>query len=275
MKKTLGFLAIWLLSITTTYAQAVVDATVTNLSDAKLNVKDQLFKIADVQDLDALTLKYQDIFNDANVKSYFSMAISAPSHIGVTSSKVVGQNIYHAFEMGAKVSTLFSNLLHCNENQIELPKSLNNKVLSYCFKESGLTGKEEGEKLLMQKLLENLKLKTRVTQALQDVLVIDVVDTNKLNLAKAAIKNGTGITEVNTKGKNAILIENGTLGTLSVELKRTLTQEVKINRKDLYTDHYDFNLENDTFESLQQSLLTYGLSLKKEQKSLQKYNFEE
>lgn len=203
------------------------------------------------------------------------MSLSSSLRSGVTSNKVIGSNIYHAVEMGVKVSTLFSNLLHCNENQIELPKRLADKVLSYCFKEEGLASREAGEKLLFKNLLQNLKLKTILTDVMQDVLVVEIVDTLKLNQAKTVQKNKTGITEIKTDGTNVIVIQNGTLNTLLEELKRALTAEVVINRKDLLTDHYDFHLKKDSLEILQASLLKYGLNLKKEQKKLPKYRFED
>ncbi|MEJ5962534.1 hypothetical protein [Pedobacter immunditicola] len=223
---------------------------------------------------DSLSAKYQSAFDDPKIKSYFNLSTSARLRSGVSSSKVIGPNTYHAFEIGSKAITLFSNLLHCNENQIELPKSLKDKYLSYCFKEDSLT-REQGEKLLLKLIVENLKLKTTLTEALQDVVVVEIVDSVKLNLAKAIQKKETGITEINSEGTSAIRIENGSLYTLADELKRALTSQVVIKKKDLYTDHYDFYLHKDSFEVLQQSLLKYGLSLKIEQKNLQKYLFED
>ena len=227
------------------------------------------------QAVDSIATKYLSVLDDANIKSYFNMSLSSGLHAGVTSNKVIGSNVYHAVEIGVKVSTLFSNLFHCNENQIELPGHLADKVLSYCFKEEGLSSKEAGEKLLLKRLLENLKLKTILTEVMQDVLVIEVVDTLKLNQAKAVQRSETGITEIKTEGTNIISIQNGTLNTLSEELKRALTTQVVINRKDLLTNHYDFHLKKGSLEILQASLLKYGLNLKKEQKKLPKYRFED
>jgi len=223
---------------------------------------------------DSLSVKYQSAFDDPKIKSYFSLSTSTRLRSGVSSSKVIGPYTYHAYEIGSKAITLFSNLLHCNEKQIELPKSLKDKYLSYCFKEDSLS-KEQGEKLLLKLIVEKLKLKTTITEALQDVMVIDIVDSAKLNQAKAVKKKETGITEINSEGTSAIRIENGNLYTLADELKRALTSQVVFKKKDLYTDHYDFYLNKDSFEVLQQSLLKYGLSLKIEQKNLQKYRFED
>lgn len=265
MKKFFLFLIVSLYTFSS-YAQLVTASqTPTGAIEHKAAAKTQP---------DSLAIKYQTAFDDPKIKSYFSLSASTRLRSGVSSSKVIGPNTYHAFEIGAKAKTLFSNLLHCNENQIELPKSLKDKYLSYCFKEDSLS-KEQGEKLLLKLIVENLKLKTIITEALQDVMVIDVVDSLKLNQAKAFQKKETGITEINTQGRSAIRIENGNLHTLAEELKRALTSQVIIKKKDLFTDHYDFNLNKDSFEVLQQSLLKYGLSLKIEQKNLQKYRFED
>jgi hypothetical protein len=264
MKKLFLFFAS-LSFIISSYAQLAAGVKATNMAN---NMSAQ-------KQPDSISAKFQSAFEDPKVKSYFSLLTSTRLRSGVSSSKVIGPNTYHAFEIGATPITIFSNLLHCNENQIELPKSLKDKFLSYCFKEDSLSSRQEGEKLLLKLLVENLKLKATVSEALQDVLVIDVVDSIKLNQAKAVQKNETGITEINTEGTNAIRIENGTLNTLAEELKRALTLQVLIKKKDLFTDHYDFSLDKDSFDALQQSLLKYGLSLKKEQKNLQKYRFED
>lgn len=265
MKKFFVFLILSLLAVSSYAQQAYASlSTVVNtnsISAAKMQP-------------DSLSAKYQGAFDDPKIKSYFSLSTSSGLRSGVSSSKVIGPNTYHAFEIGSKAITLFSNLLHCNENQIELPKSLKDKYLSYCFKEDSLS-RELGEKLLLKLIVENLKLKTTITEALQDVMVIEVVDSVKLNQAKAVQKKETGITEINSEGTSAIRIENGTLHTLADELKRALTSQVIIKKKDIYTDHYDFNLNKDSLEVLQQSLLKYGLSLKIEQKNLQKYRFED
>ncbi len=227
------------------------------------------------QSSDSTVTRYQAVFDDPKVKNYFSVSVSNKIHSGISSSKVVSSTAYSAFEIGAKAITLFSNLLYCNENQIELPKSLKDRYLSYCFKADSLANKAAGEKLLFTRLVEHLKLKTIVSETLQDILVVAVIDSAKLKKAKSVKKNETGITEINTRDTNAISIENGTYNTLAEELKRALTLQVEIRNRELFNDHYDFNLNKDSFEVLQESLLSYGLSLKKEQKILQKYRFED
>ena len=177
---------------------------------------------------DSVATKYQAVFDNVKIKNYFSLSVSDRVQSGISSSKVVSSTSYNAFEIGSKALTIFSNLLQCNENQIELPKSLKGKYLSYCFKADSLANKAAGEKLLLAHLVENLKLKTQVSETLQDILVIDVVDSVKLKKAKAVKKNETGVTEIKTGGTNAISIENGTSNTLAEELKRALTLQVTI-----------------------------------------------
>jgi len=265
MKKFFAFLTLSLFTVSC-FAQLVAASHTT--------VANNDHKSAAGTQPDTLSVKYQSAFDDPKIKSYFSLSTSTRLRSGISSSKVIGPNTYHAFEIGSKAITLFSNLLYCNENQIELPKSLKDKYLSYCFKEDSVS-REQGEKMLLKLIVENLKLKITITEALQDVMVIEIVDSLLLNQAKTIQKKETGITEINSQGTSAIRIENGTLHTLADELKRALTSQVVIKKKDLYTDHYDFNLNKESFETLQQSLLKYGLSLKIEQKNLQKYRFED
>ncbi len=223
---------------------------------------------------DSLTAHYQVVFDDPNQKSFFQVMYDVPIADGVSSSKVTSANSYNVLEFGVKVKPLLSELLHCFENQIELPKDFKANLISYCFKQDGLLNKEQGEKLLLKHLMDSLKLKYTVSTEMQSVFVLEVTDTAKLNQAKIVRKTETGVTEINQGGVNAITIDNGTLNTLGQELQRTLTLRVGVKAHKLGAQHYNFNINNSSVETLQQSLIKYGLSLKKEEKTLQKYIFE-
>lgn len=274
MKKVLVFFALWLFTINT-HAQLAVEVIEKNNKDPERPTPMPIVKLTAVKDWDSLVNNYKAVFEEQTVKNYFGMSISDKTKLGISSSKVLSQHTYHIFEAGVKINTVFSHLLHCNENQIELPKDLKNKVIAYCFKKDGLLNKEHGEKLLLMKLVENLKLKTILSNAMQDVVEITVVDTLKLSLVKVKQKDPVKSGIVQTEGANVITIKNGSLNTLSEQLERALALKVEFNYKSLFADYFNFSLKNDSFEALQQSLLTYGLSLKKVQKNLKKYSFEE
>ncbi|MET3112420.1 hypothetical protein AAKU52_000131 [Pedobacter sp. CG_S7] len=273
MNKVLVFLAFWLLTINT-QAQFAVEVIEKNNKEQERPVPITTAKLTAVKDWESLANNYKVAFEDPNVKNYFSMSISAKPKLGISSSKVISQHTYHIFEIGVKINTVISHLLHCKENQIELPKDLKTKVIAYCFKQDGLLNKEHGEKFLLKNLLENLKLKTVLSNAIQVVAQITVIDTLKLNLVKVKQNDPFYSGIVQTEGANVITIKNGTLNTLSEQLERALALKVEFNYKSLFADYFNFSLKNDSFETLQQSLLTYGLSLKKVQKNLQKYSFE-
>jgi histidinol phosphatase-like enzyme len=237
-----------------------------------INVQAQV--TAGAKETDSLSAHYQQVFDDPNQKSFFKMMLSVQIAQGVSSSKVISSNSYNVLEFGVKVKPLLADLLHCYENQIQLPKNFKSNIISYCFKQDGLLNKEHGEKLLLKQLLENLKLKYNVSSEMQSVLILEVTDTAKLNQAKTIKKTETGVTEINQGGVNAITIDNGTLNTLTQELQRTLSLRVEIKSTKLAPHHYNFNLNNGSIEIMQQSLEKYGLSLKKEEKTLQKYIFE-
>ncbi len=223
---------------------------------------------------DSLAAHYQLVFEDSNQKSFFEMSPAKPIADGVSSSKATSANSYNVLEFGVKVKPVLANLLHGYENQIELPKNFKPNFISYCFKQDGLLNKEQGEQLLLNKLLEKLNLKYKVADQIQAVFVLEVIDSVKLNEARIVRKTETGVTEINQGGINAITIDNGTLHTLAQELQRTLSLRVGVKADKMTARHFNFNINHGDADVLQQSLLKYGLSLKKEEKTLQKYIFE-
>ncbi|WP_432713921.1 hypothetical protein [Pedobacter sp.] len=273
MKKVLVSLALWLFAVTAHADVAVKENFMMCSTTPFILQQDSVLKKSNTKNNDTLTATYKEIFDDPAIKSYFSMSLGSSVRSGEVSNKVSDENSMQLLEIGIKPGVLFSTLLRCNENQIELPKELKNKVISYCFKQDKLLNRAHGEKILLNKVLENLQLKMVQTDALQDVIVITLTDSLKLSQAKVPAKEDLNTTQIQTNGTTALSVQNGTVNTLVTQLQSIVTIKVEMEKVNQLNGHYHFIINNDSFEALQQSLLKYGLTATKVQRNLQKYIF--
>ncbi|WP_316793725.1 TlpA disulfide reductase family protein [Pedobacter frigoris] len=230
--------------------------------------------ISDNSRSEAQYKEYRAIFDNEKITNVFHMSQPDNQHSGKSISKI-NQFNYNTCQFGIDISTLFIKLLHCSKGQVILPKALKNKAISYCFKQEGLSSNKQGETLLISKITEGLGLKLTKTYETQEVINIKVIDTVKLNKAKASKKKGLMRSGSSISDDSAVIaIYNSSLQVLEDELNMVYGVKIEIEDVAHFMSSFDITLNNSSFESLKKSLFESGFSAKKETKSLLIYHFD-
>jgi thiol-disulfide isomerase/thioredoxin len=222
---------------------------------------------------DSLFKYYREIFDDPKIDTYFNANTTDMTN-KIKSISRIGTHSYNEVRVGVSIKSLFSNLLNCTENQIKLPNRLKNKVINYCFKYKYKSDKQNGKEVLLNKLIQKFNLKKVIKDEIQETIVIEVVDSLKLNQVKV-ISRTSGIRGSSVSDNSKVIsINNNSLEVLIDELTRVLNMPIEFKDISLYPGLYDITINNNSFNSLKQSMSLYGLKLSKSKKLLNKYIFQ-
>lgn len=223
---------------------------------------------------DTLIASYKAIFNNQSMKQAFVMTHPNDQYLGKASS-MKGGSFYNQYQIGISLSETLAMLLHCNKNQLALPDSLKNKNISYSYKQDKLHSTEEGEKILLDKIVAGLNLKLSTVEMLKDVFTIEITDSTKLNKAKVINKVGDVVSGSSIADNEAVLsISNSSIKALEEELNKVLDLNVNITNKHLFNGNYDITINNSSPEELKKSLRLYGLEIAKKESLIKIYKFD-
>jgi len=237
-------------------------------------IDNEIFQSRTDNYLDSLFKQYRKVFDDSKINEYITVTKPDTSFSGKVISRI-GQKTYNVCQIGVRISTLFSNLLHCNERQLQLPVELKDKAISYCFKNDRINSKTEGENLLLKKLIQELNINLSVSDMDMDVIVLEVSDSLKLNKAKVmsygpSVREGVSV----SNDLKIISIYNNTLNSLEIELNKILDLQIKGEDLKHFSGNYDITINNSSLDDLQKSIQAYGFSMRMERKKLKMYRFD-
>lgn len=228
---------------------------------------------ADSLKLDSVYQEYRTAFDYSDLSSFFKVTQPSLLYSGKSTSKI-GVTKYNTVQIGVKISTLFSNLLHVSESELSIPDNLKDKAISFCFKNSSIKSVEEGEKKLLEAITNSLNLKLKDKLSFQNVYELKIsnskkLDKNRISSNKELNSRGFSISDDN----KVIAIYNSSLDVLEKCLTTILNTSVKLKTKLNTTDKYDITLNNSSSQDLERSMRYYGLMLDKRKKNIKKYYF--
>ncbi len=223
--------------------------------------------------LDSLYHAYRLKFDDPELDQAFG--IMGPNLIYYNKSvSRIGNEEYNIFELGVKLNSLFANLLNCSESQIELPEELKDKAMSYYFKENNIENKNQGQKILMEKILRKLNLNLKEEAVKQKVYEMDITNIQKLIQNKIPDNEPSSTMGKSASDNNKVIaIHNNSLMSLKALLQNSLNIPVFFVIAHVPEGNFNITLNNSTFKKLQKSTSFYGLKISRKKKRIPYYRF--
>lgn len=224
--------------------------------------------------VDSLSKKYNQIFSDSARKNYFDCSISETEGDSKSMSRN-GNGTYNKVQMHIEIPLLFATLLNCSIAQINLPDRLMNKKISFCYKQTGLLNPIYADTILLNKIMERLNLKSKVSLQEKLIYSLTVINSHKLsesivNQNGRLVKEGFSISSDN----RVITIHNSPLTALVIALREVLGADVQLGPKFNLESRYDLDISNISASDLSKSLSAYGILLQSKVSKIRVFNFE-
>ncbi|WP_268848174.1 redoxin domain-containing protein [Flavobacterium aestivum] len=206
---------------------------------------------------------YKDTTNDSTQYS-FSLLKGEINGATIQFNSLKDEGLY--VDTNNDLTTILSNLTGLFNSLIAIPENLKSNKYSIMYKNKNLKSENGGILDIKNNLLKALSLEEKIVNRNVDTYILRVKDKSKLEeiINEKDKKDGANMTH--------LLLANIEIETL----KNTISRNFKVFVKDEtnLTGNYDFILRKDSEKNLISDLEIYGLTLVKEKKDIQFYEYQ-
>ena len=212
---------------------------------------------------DSLKHEYRSIFENNNIKEYFSLGPFLKEGYGSKYSSN-STNSLRKVEIGIKLRDIISEQISVSSSQISLPPDIDSVYASYCYKsEKGLKSED-----VLNSILTSAELTYNKTNSIQEMFLLELLDSNLLN--KNFLKTDEGKVShlsVSDDGKFISMSNSSMLNIISA-LQDRFNCPIILKDSSVFDKPLDMMLQTDNFMTLKKSMKLYGINIREIKQSL-------
>lgn len=217
---------------------------------------------------DSLKEQYNRVFNDREIKEYFNMYPFFLNEMYGSQTNRKGPEIFQEVAIGKNMREVIVQLLETSAPQVVLPPGMPGNYISYCYK--SVTKVKNAD--LLDSIMHQLDLQYIAKDSLQEVITMEIMDTSRLyaDLPEASVKMSR--LSASDDGKFISMLNN-TLPAMANALQARFTCPVMIRDADRFKKKINMTAMTDDFAKFRESMLSYGIQVKKSKEPLKVYHF--
>ena len=215
---------------------------------------------------DSIVAKYNTALADTAVKEYFDMPPLMREGRGGQAGRIRPHLLCEAV-YGNSLKATIARLKEVSPLQVGLPDSLSRMFVSYCYKSATKLASAD----MLDSIIAKLGLHLSVRDSLQDVMVLEVVDTTRLYAEPA--KPGDHVSKLSSSNEGIVSIVNHKWEALAPFLQNHFSCVVEYKDADRYDRKINMTLISKNWQTLTESMAGYGIKVTKDKRKVTLYDY--